>query len=251
MGYYNGSSTLAVGSNGTAVALAQSDQGPVVVNVDGPRTGVIAALGGNAPTPSPAGGFFSSWIWGAALAVDESGRVMLGAIDRNGRQGLFLYENGKWQTAALANSTSINGRTISNVTFLQASNKKFYAQFGLNGGDTILAEYGADRTWQRVVGRGDIMPNGGEVNFVQSRFDVNGNGDLAFVVFMNSGQAVVVRTADGTNHFVYLTSDPEVSIDRLTQFGNTGLDFRDDRRLYFTAIDIFDRNVLLLAEPQF
>jgi len=61
----------------------------------------------------------------------------------------------------------------------------------------------------------------------------------------------VLRTADGVNHFVYLTSDPEYQGDRLVQFGNTSFDLRDDRRLYFTAIDLFDRNVLLLAEPQF
>jgi hypothetical protein len=251
MGHYNGSNALAVNSRGASVAMAQSDQGPVVVLVDGSRTSVIAALGGSAPTPSPAGGFFNGWVWGAALAIDEAGRVMFGGIGSNGSQGLFLYENGIWQTAALANRTLIDGRSVLNVAYVQGANQSFFAQFGLTGGDTVIAEYAGDGNWKRVIGRGDIMPNGGDVNYVWPRFDVNRSGDIAYVVNMNSGQAVMLRTGDGTNHFVYLTSDPEIQIARLVQFGNTSFDLRDDRRLYFTAIDIFDHNTLLLAEPQF
>jgi hypothetical protein len=249
-GSYNGANTLAVNANGASVTVAQSDQGQVILYADSSGSGVIAGLGGRAPTPSPSGGFFTGFSWGSALAVDDSGRVMFGGFDSSGKQGLFVYENKTWKTAALANSTLIGGRPISNVAYLQAANNKFYAQFGLSGGDVAIAEY-ANGSWTRVVGRGDIMPNGGEVNYIWPRFDVNRNGDLAYLVNMNSGQAVVLRTADGVNHFVYLTSDPEYQGDRLVQFGNTSFDLRDDRRLYFTAIDLFDRNVLLLAEPQF
>ena len=156
-GSYNATNTLAVNAGGAAVTIAQSDQGPVVVYADSKSAGVIASLGGNAPTPSPAGGFFNGFIWGAAVAIDDSGRVMFGGTDRSGRQGLFLYENATWKTAALANSTLIDGRPIANVAYLQAANNKFYAQFGLNGGDTVIAEY-ANGSWTHVVGRATSCP---------------------------------------------------------------------------------------------
>jgi hypothetical protein len=59
--------------------IAQSDQGPVVVRADSKSAGVIAP-GGNAPTPSPVCGFFNGFIWGAAVAIDDSPR-MFGGID--------------------------------------------------------------------------------------------------------------------------------------------------------------------------
>jgi hypothetical protein len=250
-GYYHGAQTLAVNQNGTVVSLVQAERETVVLQTDGNKSAVLAALGGPSPTPSPAGGFFNNWIWGAALAIDEAGRVMLGATDRNGNQGLFILESGKWRTAAFVNKTEIDGRAVTGISFLQAAGNKFFAYFNQAGGDTVIAEFTADGTWKRLVGRGDVMPNGSETNFVWSRFDVNRNGDIACIVNMNSGQAILVRDKDGNSHFVYLTSHPDVETAPLVQFGNTSLDLRDDRRLYFTAIDSLDRHVLFLAEPKF
>jgi hypothetical protein len=39
-------------------------------------------------------------------------------------------------------------------------------------------------------------------------FDINRNGDMAYPVNMNSGQAVMLRTADGVDHFVISPAIP-------------------------------------------
>ena len=95
------------------------------------------------------------------------------------------------------------------------------------------------------------MPNNADATSINPRFDVNRNGDVVFIANLNSGIAIVLRTADGTNRLVYLSSDPGFTGNPLVTFNTTGFDLRDDHRIYFTAVDSQDRNVLYLAEPLF
>jgi hypothetical protein len=113
----------------------------------------------------------------------------------------------------------------------------------------MLAEY-SDQGWKPLVRSGDSLPNGAQVSWVSNCFDANRRGDMAFIVQMNSGQAIGVRNADGVNNLVYVNSEPTAAGDLLTSINNfCSLSLLDDRRLYFTAVTSADRNVLYSAEP--
>ena len=175
---------------------------------------------------------------------------MLGARSQNGLNGLFIYQDGQWRTAASVNNTRLDGRVITSIGALKSVNNKFYAHFGTAGGGWALAEYAVD-SWTTLVKRGDIMPNGAELSFIPARFDVNRNGDIVFIAFMNSGTGIVLRTVDGRNRLAYLSSDPNSASDPIVSFNSASFDLRDDRRFYFVAVDSLDRNVLYSAEPLF
>ncbi len=249
-GWYDNSHMFSVNRTSALAFLGQSDNGNIVGTVDGGAARIIGVLGGRTPTPSPAGGEFRTYSGGAAIAIDDGGRVMLGAQVQNGPNGLFIYQNGQWRTAVAVNTTRLDGQVITNIGALKASNNKFYAQFTTANGGAAIAEYAGD-SWTTLVKRGDIMPSGAELNFVPSRFDVNGNGDLVFVANMNSGTGIAMRAADGQIRLAYLSSDPNAARDPIVSFNTASFDFRDDRRFYFTAVDSQDRNVLYLAEPLF
>jgi hypothetical protein len=249
-GGYDGSNALAVNPNGSVVLLGQADNGIVVGSISRGRQTSLAVLGGPSPTPSPNGGTFQNYTWGSALAIDETDRIMLGAQTSNGSSGLFVYDGKQWTTAAVLNSTQIDGLTIASIGSIKAANQKFYAQFGTAGNGWLLAEY-SNGTWTSLVRRGDIMPNGGDITYIRNRFDVNRNGDLVFCVNIEGTIGIILRAADGTNHMLYSTSDPANTDVPLANFDNMSFDLRDDRHVYFTAIDVLDRNVLLGAEPLF
>ncbi len=250
MGWYDPEAALAVNQNGSVVFLGQADIGILVGSISHGQKSALAVLGGPAPTASPSGGTFQNFMWNAAVAIDDSDRVMLGAQASNGSSGLFLYDGKQWTTAALLNSTRIDGLTITNIGSVKAANQTFYAEFETAGNGGVLAQY-SNGTWTSLVRRGDIMPNGGDITYIRNRFDVNRNGDLVFCVNIEGTLGIVLHAADGTNHMLYSTADSANGDVPLANFDNTSFDLRDDRHLYFTAIDVMDRNVLLSAEPLF
>lgn len=249
-GWVDNSHMFSINRDGAVAFIGQSDNGNIVGTVAGGATRIIGVLGGRTPTASPAGGFFENYSGGAAIAIDDGGRVMLGAQGRNGPNGLFIYQDGQWRTTVAVNNTRIDGQLINNIGALKAVNNKFYAQFGTANGGWVLAEYETG-SWTSLVKRGDIMPNGAELNYIPPRFDVNRNGEIVFIANMNSGLGIVLRTADGTNRLAYLSSDPRFAADPIVSFNNASFDLRDDRRFYFNAVDSQDRNVLYSAEPLF
>ena len=80
----------------------------------------------SAPTASPSGGTFSDWLplMGSTVALDDGGRAMVGASVRGGKSGLFLYENHQWRTAALLDTTQIDGETVRQVSMLRSAGRR-------------------------------------------------------------------------------------------------------------------------------
>ena len=211
---------------------------------------MLMQLGGPAPTASPSGGTFSDWLplMGSTVALDDGGRAMVGASVRGGKSGLFLYENHQWRTAALLDTTQIDGETVRQVSMLRSAGRNFYAQF-TTGYDWVIAQYDSGQNWKPLVRRGDLMPNGSTIYYLNA-FDVNRSGDIAFIAQINGGNVIGMLTANGNYHVVHLTSEPTDAGDILPYY-RFSLNLQDDRSLYFTAIDTLDRNLLYLAQPLF
>lgn len=249
-GWYDNANTVSVNQSGVVAFPAWAETRYVVASVDRGRTTMLMQLGGTNPTASPTGGTFQNWLpyTGSVVALDDNGRIMVGAEVRGGRSGLFLHENGQWRAAAILNTTQVDGEVINEVNSYRASGQKFYAQFTTDNG-WVLAEY-ANNTWRGLVRRGDVMPNGGAIYYL-NRFDVNRGGDVALVAQINSGSIFALRTADGSYHLVHLTSEMTDAGDIFNPYQSFSLSLLDDRKIYFTGIDILDRNLLYLAEPLF
>ena len=253
-GWYEGSNYLAANDAGTLVWRAQSDSFSRLLSIENGRVTVLANFGGNDQTPAPGGGVFED-LFGtgrtaSAIAVDDTGRVMVSAQVRDGPDGVYLHENGQWQTAALFDQTEIGGAAVSRVDMFRAAGGRFFALFGRRSGGPVLAEY-VSQQWETIVQNRDALPNGAEIYWVQDPFDVNRRGDIALCLNINGGTALFLRTSDGTLHTVYRTSEQTEQGDRFWQWQNFDLDLRDDGSLYFIGTDLLDRRVMYLAEPLF
>ena len=106
---------FAANDAGTLVWQTQSSESHRrLVSIDNGQLSTLASFGGNDQTPAPAGGAFAGvyQIFGTAsmIAVDDGGRVMVSAAVADGPDGLYVYENGQWQTAALFGQTGVGGR---------------------------------------------------------------------------------------------------------------------------------------------
>ena len=252
--WFDGSNYLAANDTGTVVWRAWSDEQSRLVSMQNGRLSMLASFGGEDQTQAPSGGSFDYLMSGggraSALALDESGRVMIVTSVRNGPDGIFVYENGHWQTAALFGETRVGGGTVGWVDGLRAVGGKFFALMGMETGGAVLAEY-VNQQWQTVIRTGDTMPNGAEIFWVDRNFDVNTRGDIAFVLNTNGGTEVALRTSDGTLRTVYRTGEATAEGDYFWPWQSFDIDLRDDGSLYFIGIDLFDRNVMYHAEPLF
>jgi hypothetical protein len=246
-GYEN--SSMAANSNGMVAFPAWAETRYVVATVNQGRSTILMQLGGSTPTPSPSGGTFVDWLpsAGPVIALDDDGRTMVGVQIKEGKSGLFLFENGQWHQAALFDMTQIDGDTIRSVNSLHAAGRNFYAQFATDNG-WVVAEY-VSGEWKMLMNRGDVMPNGAAIYYLNG-FDVNRAGDVAFVAQVSGGSVIGLRTIDGNYHLVHITSEPTDAGDILPYY-NFSVNLQDDRKVYFTGIDIFDRNLLYLADPLF
>src|SRR5205823_8130719 len=109
---------------------------------------------GQTQTASPGDGKFSG-VMGTnmrqnAVLIDEGGRVLVNALVNGGPAGLFLYENGQWNIAALFGKTSIDGVTVNNVRAIHVAGNTFYALLDMSNGDTLLAQYNG-QNWVTLV----------------------------------------------------------------------------------------------------
>jgi hypothetical protein len=213
------------------------------------RTTILASFRGTDQTPSPGGGFFQGLNWNKSLAVDERGRVMASFNIQNGPPGLFLYENGKWQTAGLFSNMRFDGLSVTALQGIVASGGKFIALFQTPGFGNIIAEYTGD-VWTPLIKRGSLLPNGSEINNVNNSFAANSRGDIVAAVQSNGGFAIIMRTVDGESHFLYNIGDV-TDAGEMFSSSQVELDIRDDRRVYIMGTTIEDKQVLYLAEPLF
>lgn len=252
--WFDGSNYFAANDAGLLVWNAWSENESRLVSIENGRMAMLASFGGSDQTVAPAGGafagLFSGGSTGNAIAVDDAGRVMISARVANGPDGVYLFENGNWETAALFGTTQVGGQFINWLDGLRVAGQRFYAVFNRTNGGSVLASY-ENGQWTPIFGNGDRMPNGSQVFYISRDFDVNRRGDVAFVVNNNGGTELVLRTADGTIRTVYRTGEATPEGDRFWPYQNFELDLRDDGSLYFMGIDLLDRNVLYFAEPLF
>lgn len=243
---------FAANDAGTLVWQAQSAESHRrLVSIDNGQLSTLASFGGNDQTPAPAGGAFAGvyqiFSTASMIAVDDGGRVMVSAEVADGPDGLYVYENGQWQTAALFGQTEVGGETVSCAGSLRTAGGSFYVQFC---GGNVLAEY-INQQWVPIVRTGDRLPSGLEIHGMTPGFEVNRHGDIVVGVGTGGRTVVVLRTADGAMQTVYQNGELTEQGDRFWPRQNFGLDLRDDRTLYFIGIDLLDRNVLYRADPLF
>ncbi len=253
-GWLEGANYLAANDAGTFVWRAQSDSFSRLLSFENGRVTVLANFGGDDQTPAPGGGVFED-LFGtgrtaSSIAMDDIGRVMVSAQVRDGPDGVYLYENGQWQTAALFDQTVIGGTAVNRVNMFRAAGERFFAVFDRPSSGPVLAEY-VNQQWVPVIQTRDTMPNGADIYWVNDTFDVNRRGDIALSLSVTGGSALFLRTSDGTMHTVYRTSEETDQGDRFWQWRSFDLDLRDDGSLYFIGIDLLDRHVIYLAEPLF
>ncbi|MBI4474534.1 MAG: hypothetical protein HY646_17825, partial [Acidobacteria bacterium] len=240
--------------------LAGNDAGVLLLNTntnrdhqrllqyDNGRTTVLAFGNGSASwqTPSPAGGVIRDWQ--SQSAMDSRGRVMIFFNVNNGPSGLFLFENATWRPVGLIDRTVVNNQVITGIRQVKAVNDRFYAVLFLRGGQSVLAEY-RDRDWIPIVSSSNNGPNGAEIDWI-GNFDVNRQGDIAFQANFRGGMtALVFRAVGGEMRMASANTAPEDPGDYIVSIKDVVLG--DDRRVYFTALDVLDRIVLYVAEPLF
>jgi hypothetical protein len=218
------------------------------LTVEGQHT-LLAYAGTNAAwqTPSPTGSAFESF---AEVAIDEGNRIMVIARLRDGSNGLFVYSKGQWRTAALINTTQVDGQTVTRALQLKTMGDKFYAILSVRGrsGGSLLAEF-RDESWMPVTGGGDDTPVGNTIFSINS-YDINRKGEIAVIASLTGGAPVVLLRSSNDPRLVYINNG---GIEAQDQFSNAIWDvqLRDDGRVYFTGLDVSDRYLLYVAELLF
>jgi hypothetical protein len=195
-------------------------------------------------TQSPSGGVFQSVN---ELALSESGQAMINAGVAGGPGGLFVYDDGVWKTVCALQSCKLDGETVSSIGQLHASNNRFCAAYNTSIGNSRI-DCWESGVWTNLLKRGDITSDGTEISNVNFLFDINRRGDLA--VSLNtglSGQNLFLKTMDGYST-VQSTAFP--GPDGLYITGLYAIDLRDDRRVFFLAMDNTSRMVVYEADPQ-
>jgi hypothetical protein len=170
---------------------------------------------------------------------------MLLAQVNGGPSGLFVWD-GSWQEVCLLQRCQIGGETITTIGQIRAAANRFCVQMNTRIGN-IRIECWEGGTWTNVVKRGDYTPDGTELTSLGT-LDVNRNGDVGFVGFTSlGGPSVFVKTPHR-----FLTVQPVLFPVADGAFLRTvfSIDLRDDGRLYFTAMDFWDRLLAYEARPQ-
>jgi hypothetical protein len=250
--WYIGSQAFAANRTGTFVWNASAGTHNRLMLYDRGNLTTLMAQGGANQTSSPGGGKFSGVANGnwhqTTVAMDERGRVFVNANVSGGPSGLFLYDNGRWNTAALFGTTRIAGETVLGSSAIQAGEDRFYAVLDLSGG-RALVEYDGQQ-WKVLVSRTDMTPDGMDVGSFGNLLSVNRRGGVAFQATGNRPR-LVTRTADGKLHIVYSALDQTASGDSLWPFTYFSLQYYDDGRVFIAGLDTLDRNTIYVAEPTF
>jgi len=216
-----------------------------LVFFDGQSSRSIAFFNGTGTfqTRSPGGGIFQSL---SDVTLNEAGQVMAYVNVNGGPGGLLVYDGAAWSPVCLVSTCKFDGETVTSIGALRVSNNRFCAVFNTAAGNNRL-DCWESGTWTNILKRGDVTSDGTEITFVSSGFDINRKGDVA--VNLNTGMGgpnIFLKTAAG-----YLTVCSAVfpSPDGSIVTAVYTLDLRDDRRVFFTAMDNLSRMVLYEADP--
>ena len=238
---------LGVNDGGVVAFSADTDQGQSRLYLweDG-RLELLACTGDSSECPAlnPTGGTVEYWQE-EEYAVDEQNRVMAFFQMAGGPSGYYLFSNGHWEATALLGESQIEGKTVTSVASVQAVDNRFYAVFSRNTNqsmDTIAVLEG--QTWRSLltVKQAFLNQELGQTYF-DTLLDVNRRGELAFSV---NGNTVAFHSSESTK-IVHTGNKETADGDFLLQTHQ--LDLRDDGRLYFTARNQRDEEVIYLAQP--
>jgi hypothetical protein len=250
--WYNGSLAFAANRSGSFAWNANAGTHNRLMLYDRGQLSSLMAQGGPNPTGSPGGGRFtgiaSGYFHQNTVAIDERGRVFVNAAVSGGPSGLFLYENGRWNAAALFGNTRIEGEIVNGAIAIHSGEDRFYALLDLAGGRGI-AEYDGQQ-WKMLVARSQVTPDGMDIGNFGALLSVNRRGGIAFLA-TGTRSRIVTRTPDGKLHVVYAALDKTDSGDMLWPAAYFGLQYHDDGRVYFAGLDTLDRNTFYVAEPRF
>jgi hypothetical protein len=164
-------------------------------------------------------------------------------VNTSNGSGYFVYSGGSWSPVAVINNTDLGG-TVIGASNLRAVGSQFYALLSLANGNFFIASW--DGQWVPLILRNAPSPDGNNVTAING-FDVNHNGDIAYVANLNGTTAIMVQTG-GVTKMVFFSSET-LAPDFWTRAVNGTLDFRDDRKVYFAAWSLADEYALFVAEP--
>ncbi|MGH9719598.1 MAG: hypothetical protein ACRD8O_05260, partial [Bryobacteraceae bacterium] len=206
----------------------------------------LASNGANPDYVTNIEGFGDVVAWND-VALDASGRVMAALRFRSNPNvvaGLFLWDETKWLAVAAPGATTFGATAVGSISQVKAGADRFFALFQMAGGGSTLAEY-RDGKWNPVFGRDDLLPTGQTANNIAA-FEATSRGDVVFRCSSSGGQVLVRRTPTAM-HLVHASFYLEGAEYPLNSY--TDIDPRDDGTIYFLALDVNDRLVLLKADP--
>ena len=182
-----------------------------------------------------------------SYAIDDDGRVVMNVRFRNeANPTAYLWENGRFTFLARANETMVACKTIGTISnIFRASGSKLFAQFQIVGGNNILCEW-VNGTWKIILDNTERLMHGQVTNTVDL-FDVNRNGDIAYVHQSGGQRFLMVRGAEGRHRLVFNQYKPTPAGEYIIRFLN--VDFRDDGTVYFLGVNSNDEQVLYQARP--
>ena len=250
--WWNGSNNMAANDAGTLVWRAGTNTDRRLVRFEDGQLSTLATFGESDAVMIPPGGTFQELLWAGlgAVAIDDTGRLMINASRQDDSQGLFFFDGSSWASTAIFGETSVGEGTIEWISGLRAAGNRFYGMFQVLGGGGILAEYDGT-AWNPIVQSGDTLPNGAQIYWISSTFDANSNGDLVYSVNVGSGTTLVLRQGNGKQHTIYQSGDETDDGHRFWAWQDFDVDLRDDGSVYFMGIDFSDRKVIYHAQPLF
>jgi hypothetical protein len=240
-GVFVGRGTVrAFNARGAALWQAGTDRNHTRVYLTEGERNTLLLLSGPDPqwqTASPAGGRVTGFN---EMVLDDRGRVLAVLRPEGGPSGLFLWENGRWRTTALFNTTQVNSNLVTNAGNLLAVGDRFYAVLNLRQGSALAELRDAEWTW--IAGLNNDAPSGNTINNIGA-YDVNRRGDIVFAA--NGGQLLIFRSG-GVSRLVHFNVDAPEGLDFFTV---QQVELREDGRIYFAGLNLLDQYVLYLAEP--
>lgn len=239
---------LAVNDSNQYVGIAGTNSSHQRLTLfDGKALRSIGFFGGSPPfqTPSPSGGVFQSVN---DMALNESGQVMISASVNGGQGGLFFYDGSAWRSVCVLQSCRFDNEIVTSIAALRAANNRFCAVFNTAAGNNRL-DCWENGSWTNILKRGDITSDGTEITSVNSNYDINRNGEAAVSVYTGmGGPNIFLKTSSG-----YSTVESVIFPGPDGPFVTSiySIDLRDDRRVFFLAMDHTSRMVIYEADPVF
>jgi hypothetical protein len=153
--------------------------------------------------PVPGGGTFQAPSTGSTTLsrINSQGKVAFFAPVAGGQSGVFIGSGGGPIVSVARNGDAAFAGSLSGLSNTLSLNDLGQVAFRANSGTTDALFVGdGSSTAVKVVAKGDAAPTGGTINVTPQRFQLNNNGQLAYVPTLSGGTAakgVFVSTVGG------------------------------------------------------